>query len=423
MKNWMAGLPAKLQDMVKEVDQQIAPRLVEIDEQVLYNQQRVLDLYREHHVAEEDLVGSTGYGTDDIGRDKLESIFADYFKTDDALIRPQLATGTHAISTGLFACLRPGDTLYYMTGTPYDTIQEVIGIAGDNPGTMKDFGIDFDTTELLPNGKVDYDGVAAKLRANDHIKVVAIQRSCGYATRASFTVAEIKEMIAFVRQILPNVIIFVDNCYGEFSETEEPTFYGADLMAGSFFKNAGAGFVKSGSFLVGRQDLIDACGARLMAPGIGKAEGATYAYMRDYFEGFFMAPHTTGDAIKGAIFEAALLEKMGLDVSPKWNEPRTDIVQKVIFGKPEPMIKFCGAIQHHSALNAFVDPIPSHMDGYEDKVIMASGSFIEGSTIELSCDGPLREPYCLYIQGGLAYAHIKVAVTHAVAETFFAEEQ
>ena len=418
MEKWIEKFPQDLQQKVAEVDQMIAPQLAAVDETVLYNQQRILDLYRKHHVAEEDLVGSTGYGYDDLGRDKLEDIFADYFKCDDALVRPQMVSGTHAISTALFASLMPGDTLYYMTGMPYDTIQQVIGIVGDNPGSMKEYGIKFAYTPLK-DGKIDYDAVGAKLKQDKSIKVVAIQRSRGYATRDSFTVAEIKEMIEFVKAIAPEAIIFIDNCYGEFTEKDEPTFYGADLMAGSMYKNAGAGVAKSGAFLVGRHDLIMRASSRLFAPGPGKGEGATYGYQRDFYRGFFLAPHTTGEAVKGAIFAAALLEKMGAEVSPKWDAPRTDLVQTVIFHEREAMIKFCASIQHNSPLNAFVDPIPSEMDNYEDEIIMASGSFVEGSTIELSSDGPLREPYALYIQGGLSYAHVKVAITNAVNETYY----
>lgn len=416
--SWKENLPEELKEKVTKVEKMIQPRIEEIDEQVLYNQQRVLDLFRKHHVGEEDLVPSTGYGYDDIGRDKIEDIYADYFKVDDALVRPQFGSGTHAITVGLFSMLRPGDTLYYLTGTPYDTIQEVIGLAGNKPGNMKEWDINFKNTELTDDGQVDYEKAREDLQDNS-IKVVAIQRSLGYATRKTFTMDKIKKMLKFVKEVRPDVNIFIDNCYGEFSECEEPTFYGADMMAGSLYKNAGAGLVKGGAFLVGRQDLIDGAGSRLTVPGAGKGEGATWGYLRDIYQGFFMAPHTTGEAQKGMVFTAALLEEMGLEVSPKWSDPRSDIVQTVTFGKPDPMVKFCAAIQHYSPMNSFVDPIPYHQDGYEDEVVMASGSFVEGSTIELSSDGPLRDPYMLYIQGGLSYAHDKIAITHAVEETFY----
>lgn len=416
--SWKENLPKELSAKVDKVDQLIASRLKEIDEQVLYNQQRVLDLFRKHNVGEEDLVPSTGYGYDDIGRDKIEQIYADYFKTDDALVRNQFSSGTHAIATALFSMLRPGDTLYYLTGTPYDTIQEVIGLAGNKPGNMKEWGINFKTTELLPNNEVDYEKARKDLQ-DKSIRVVAIQRSLGYAVRPSFTMAKIKKMLKFIKEVRPDVNIFIDNCYGEFSECEEPTFYGADMMAGSLFKNAGAGIVKGGAFLVGRKDLIEQAGSRLNVPGAGKGEGPTWGFLCDIYQGFFMAPHTTGEALKGMVYTAALLEEMGMKVMPKWNDPRTDIVQTVTFGDPDPMVKFCAAIQHYSPMNSFVDPIPYHQDGYEDQVVMASGSFVEGSTIELSSDGPIRPPYRLYIQGGLSYAHDKIAITRAVEDTFY----
>lgn len=416
--SWTDDLPEDLKNKVAKVERLIQPRLEEIDQQVLYNQQRVLNLFRKHRVGEEDLVPSTGYGYDDIGRDKIEAIYADYFKVDDALVRPQFASGTHAISTALFSMLRPGNTLYYLTGTPYDTIQEVIGLAGNKRGNMKEYGIDFKATELLDDGSVDYDQAKKDLQ-DESIKVVAIQRSRGYAVRDSFTVEKIAKMIKFVKSIRPDVNVFIDNCYGEFSEKEEPTFYGADIMAGSLYKNAGAGLVKSGAYIVGREDLVDGAGSRLTVPGAGKGEGATWGYLRDFYQGFFMAAHTTGEALKGMIFTSALCEEMGMNVSPKWDAPRTDIVQTVSFGDPDPMVKFCAAIQHYSPMNSFVDPIPSHQDGYEDDVVMASGSFVEGSTIELSSDGPIRPPYSLYIQGGLSYAHVQIAITQAVRETFY----
>ncbi|KRM90684.1 aminotransferase class I/II-fold pyridoxal phosphate-dependent enzyme [Liquorilactobacillus cacaonum] len=419
MELWTHKLPVKLQQIIRDVEQQIEPKIKEIDNQSTFNQMKVLNSFRKYHVAEEDFAGSTGYGYDDVGRDKLDAIYADYFKTEDAMVRPQLISGTHAITTSFFGVLRPNDTLFYMTGMPYDTIQHVVGIVGDEPGTLEEFGIKFNYSPLLDDGEVDYEDVKKKLLADDSIKMVAIQRSRGYSNRASFTVDKIKQMIAFVRKIRPNVIIFIDNCYGEFSEMHEPTEYGADLMAGSLFKNAGAGIVKTGAYIVGKKNLIKQAGNRLNVPGAGKNEGATIGHMRDMFQGFFLAPNVTANAIKGAIFASALLERMGMSVSPKWNDPRTDLVQTINFGNPEAMIAFCAAIQHYSPVNSFVDPVPSYMDGYEDEEIMASGSFTEGSTIELSSDGPLRPPFTLYIQGGLTYSHVKIAISNAVCETFF----
>ncbi|KRL03238.1 aminotransferase class I/II-fold pyridoxal phosphate-dependent enzyme [Liquorilactobacillus capillatus] len=419
MFSWKETLPEILQQEITEVEEQIAPMLKTIDERVAYNQMRVLAGFREHRVAEEDLAGSTGYGYDDVGRDKLDALYADYFQTEDAIVRPQLISGTHAITTSLFGVLRPGDTLFYLTGMPYDTIQQVVGIVGNEPGNMKEYQINFAYSPLLKDGEVDFEDAKEKLLTDKTIKVVAIQRSRGYALRKSFTVAKIKTMISFLRKLVPNVIIFIDNCYGEFSEIQEPTAVGADLMAGSLYKNAGAGIAKTGAYIVGKKSLIREVGNRFNVPGSGKYEGATIGHMRDMYHGFFIAPSVTGAAIKGAIFTSALLEKMGLTVSPKWNEARTDLVQTVNLGNPQAMIAFCSAIQHYSPVNSFVDPIPSEMGGYEDQEIMASGSFTEGSTIELSSDGPMRPPYTLYIQGGLTYAHVKIAISNAVKETFF----
>lgn len=417
MQKWTDNLSQELANVVGEVDTQIEPRLKEIDEQVLFNQQKVLEAFKKNNVSETYFAGSTGYGYDDIGRDGLDRIYADVFKTEAAMVRPQIVSGTHSISTALFGMLRPGDDLLYITGMPYDTIQEVIGISGTGIGSMKEYGIGFDYVPLTADNHMDSNGLKEKL--TDKVKVVAIQRSRGYATRDSFMVSEIAEMIKEVRKISKDVIIFIDNCYGEFSETIEPTEVGADIMSGSLIKNAGGGLAKTGGYIVGRADLIEKAGYRLTTPGTGNEEGATLNVMRDFIQGFFLAPHVTGEAIKGAIYTSALLEKMGLDVSPKWDAPRTDLIQTVNFGKPEPMVKFAQAIQRESPVDAYVEPKPSDMAGYEDKVIMAAGTFVEGASVELSADGPIREPYTLYVQGGLTYAHVKLAVTAAVEKTFY----
>ncbi|CAM2825529.1 aminotransferase class I/II-fold pyridoxal phosphate-dependent enzyme [Dellaglioa algida] len=417
MKKWTDNLPDKLVEIVAETDTQIESKLKEIDEQVLFNQQKVLEAFKKNNVSETYFAGSTGYGYDDIGRDGLDRIYADVFKTESAMVRPQIVSGTHSISTALFGMLRPGDDLLYITGMPYDTIQEVIGVSGTGIGSMKEYGIGFDYVPLTDDDHMDIEGLKEKL--TDKVKVVAIQRSRGYATRDSFVVSEIADMIKEVRNISKDVIIFIDNCYGEFSETIEPTEVGADIMAGSLIKNAGGGLAKTGGYIVGRADLIEQAGYRLTTPGTGNEEGATLNVMRDFIQGFFLSPHVTGEAIKGAIYTSALLEKMGLDVSPKWDAPRTDLIQTVNFGKPEPMVKFAQAIQHESPVDAYVEPKPSEMAGYEDKVIMAAGTFVEGASVELSADGPLREPYTLYVQGGLTYAHVKLAVTAAVEKTFY----
>ncbi|WP_125605476.1 methionine gamma-lyase family protein [Lapidilactobacillus bayanensis] len=415
--SWKDKIQPDLLAAVQKADQKIAPRLAEIDEQILENQAKVLKSFQEHHVAESDLYGSTGYGHNDEGRDKLEEIYADVLGGEDALVRPQLVSGTHAIGTALLGLVRPGDDILYITGEPYDTLQEVLGLAGNGIGSPKEYGIGVDYVDLLADGSVDFAGVKAKL--TDKTKVIAIQRSCGYATRDSFTVDQIKVMVDEVRQIKPDVWIFADNAYGEFSETKEPLDVGVDLMAGSLFKNAGGGLAKTGGYIVGKKDLVERVSYRLTVPGIGGEEGATYGQLMDMYEGFFISPQTTGNAIKGAIFEAALLEEMGLDVSPKWDAPRTDLIQKVNFGNEKDMVHFAQAIQMASPVDSFVEPIPEQMAGYEDQVIMAGGTFVAGSTVEFSGDGPIRPPYTIYMQGGLTYAHVKLGIIQAAQYTFY----
>ena len=418
--SWRDDYDPKLLQIVDRVDKKIAPRLAQIDEQVLDNQSKVLRAFQEHNVAESDLTGSTGYGSSDEGRDKLEEIYAEVLGGEDALVRPQLISGTHAIGVTLLGLVRPGDELIYITGKPYDTLQEVLGMAGNGIGSPTEYNIKTGYVDLKQDGSVDFEAVRARLAT--HPRVVAIQRSRGYATRESFTIDKIAEMIKVVREVSPDSWIFVDNAYGEFTETREPLEVGADLMAGSLFKNAGGGMAKTGGYIIGKKELVERVSYRFTVPGLGGAEGATYGMLGDMYQGFFQAPQVTGAAVKGAIFEAGLLEELGLDVSPKWDAPRTDLVQTVNFGNPKDMIAFTEAVQRHSPVDSFVTPIPERMAGYEDEVIMAGGSFVQGSTIEYSADGPLREPYTLYIQGGLTYAHVKLATIGAAQDTFFAKK-
>ncbi|RXI22434.1 aminotransferase class V-fold PLP-dependent enzyme [Pediococcus pentosaceus] len=416
--NWKDDFKPEVKRIIEEVEKQIQPRLSEIDDQVTFNQRKVLEAFQKERISEENLNGATGYGYNDMGRDALDRVYADVFKTEDALVRPQFVSGTHTISSAYFGMLRPGDKLLYLTGMPYDTIQEVIGVTGKaGMGSLKDFKIDFDYVPLLENGKVDFK--AAKTKLTDQVKVVAIQRSRGYSSRSSFTVDEIKVMVDHVREILPNAIIFVDNCYGEFSEMVEPTEVGVDVMVGSLIKNAGGGIAHTGGYVVGKQKLIEMIANRLTNVGAGKEEGATLENLRRMYQGFFMAPEVTGAAIKGAIFESAILEKCNLQVDPKWNDPRTDLIQTINFGEPDSMIRFAKQVQKNSPIDSYVDPEPSQMAGYEDKVIMAAGTFVQGASIEFSADGPIRPPYTLYLQGGLTYSHVKIAITKAVEETFF----
>lgn len=418
-ENWQQIDP-KLAALVTQVDQQIQPELAKISARVLYNQHKVLRAFRDQRVATASFAGTTGYGYDDEGRDQLDAVYAQAFGGEAAIVRPQFVSGTHAIGTAFFGLLRPGDELLYLTGMPYDTLQEVIGVAGDGVGSLKEFGIGFDYVPLTAAGKVAADQIAAHLKPQT--KVVAIQRSRGYASRDSFTVAEIAAMIKAVRQLAPEVTIFVDNCYGEFSETQEPLSVGADLMAGSLIKNPGGGLAKTGGYIAGRRDLVEKVGYALTVPGIGAEEAATLNNLSDMFQGFFLAPHVVGEAIKGAIFTAALLAQLNLDVQPTWQAPRTDLIQTVNFGNADAMVTFAKAIQQFSPIDAFVAPIPSEMAGYEDPIIMAAGTFVQGASVELSADGPLRPPYTLYIQGGLTFEHVKLAITAAANSVFFTEK-
>lgn len=416
----MMKIPEKLQKLVKEADEQIAPKFKEIDEQIFENQAKVLAAFRKEEVAESDLNGTTGYGDDDAGRDKLDRVYADVFQTEDAVVRSQFVSGTHTLFTALNGNLNNGDTLTYLTGMPYDTMQEVIGLTDKKRGTLAERGVKFSHVPLTDEGLVDYEQ-AEQILKQDQPKIVAIQRSRGYATRKTFTVDQIKEMIAFVKKVSPKSLVFIDNCYGEFSEKHEPTEFGADFMAGSLIKNAGGGLAKTGGYVVGKKDLIENTKIALTAPGCTD-EGASLDNLHDFYEGFFLSPNVTGMAEKGMIFAAALFEKLGLDVTPKWNETRSDVIETIIFNDPKKMQQFVQEVQKYSPVDSFVRPEAYHMPGYEDKVIMAAGNFVSGSTIEFSADGPIRPPYAVYMQGGLTYAHDKVAIINAVKDLFFKEK-
>jgi cystathionine beta-lyase family protein involved in aluminum resistance len=402
----------KLQKIANYVEQQIADVHKEIDERIESNQFRVLKSYQKHRVSDSHFIPSTGYGYDDIGRDTLELIYADVFGGEAGLVRPQIISGTHAISIALFGILRPGDELLYMTGKPYDTLEEIVGIRGNGVGSLKEFGISYDSVALKEEGAIDWDVVASKIKSNT--KMIGIQRSKGYANRPSFTNAEIKEMISFVKEIKEDVVVFVDNCYGEFVEELEPCHVGADLMAGSLIKNPGGGIAKTGGYIVGKKQYVEACSYRMTSPGIGAEAGASLYSLQEMYQGFFLAPHVVGQALKGAVFTAALLEKLGMNSSPKWDANRTDLIQSVQFDDKDKMIAFCQAIQFASPINSHVTAYPAYMPGYEDDVIMAAGTFIQGASIELTADGPIRPPYVAYVQGGLTYSHVKMAVCIAV---------
>ncbi|WLR52421.1 methionine gamma-lyase family protein [Bacillus tianshenii] len=404
----------QLDKHIDEIEAQIKPIHERIEKMAEYHQHRVLEAFRNNQVSDFHFTPSTGYGYDDTGRDTLEKIYANVFGHEEAIVRPQIISGTHAISTALFGVLRPGDELVYMTGKPYDTLEEIVGIRGGGNGSLIDFNISYRAVPLLHDGAVDYKAVRAAI--TEKTKMIGIQRSKGYASRPSFTIDQIKEMITFVKEIKPDVVVFVDNCYGEFVEEQEPCHVGADLIAGSLIKNPGGGLVKTGGYLVGSAALIEQCAYRLTSPGIGREAGASLYSLQEMYQGLFLAPHVVSQALKGAVFTAALLEKIGLSSYPKWDAKRTDLIQSVTFEDPEMMTTFAQAIQQASPVNAHVRPMPSYMPGYEDDVIMAAGTFIQGSSIELSADGPMRPPYECYVQGGLTYEHVKIAVCLAVTQ-------
>lgn len=378
------------------------------------NQKRVLEAFQSSQVSDTHFYPTTGYGYDDYGRDKLEEVYARVFGGEDALVRQQMISGTHAITVALFGLLRPGDELLYITGRPYDTLEEVIGIRGSNNGSLKDFQISYKQVDLTESGEVDKHGIRKAM--SPHTKVIGIQRSKGYANRPSFDIQAIEEMIQFAKSINPNVTVFVDNCYGEFAETKEPTHVGADIIAGSLIKNPGGGIVKTGGYLVGKKHLIEQCAYRLTAPGLGKETGATVNSLQEMYQGLFLAPHVVGEALKGAVFTSRFLEKLGFHTTPAFNDGRTDLIQSVTFHTPEQMIDFCQAIQHASPINSHVTPYASSMPGYESDVIMAAGTFIQGASLELTADGPIRPPYTAYIQGGLTYVHVKIALVYAATK-------
>lgn len=402
----------KLQKLVQNVEQQISQVHKKIEERMEINQFRVLQSFQKYKVSDAHFIPSTGYGYDDIGRDTLEAVYADVFGGEAGLVRPQIISGTHAISIALFGVLRPGDELLYITGKPYDTLEEIVGIRGNGVGSLKEFGISYDSVSLTKEGKIDWDTVAAKIKPNT--KMIGIQRSKGYAARPSFTIAEIGDMIRFVKEMKPDVVVFVDNCYGEFVEEVEPCHVGADLMAGSLIKNPGGGIAKTGGYIVGKKQWVEACSYRMTCPGIGAEAGASLYSLQEMYQGFFLAPHVVGQALKGAVFTAALLEKLGMNSSPSWDAKRTDLIQSVQFDDRDKMVAFCQAIQFASPINSYVTPHPSYMPGYEDDVIMAAGTFVQGASIELTADGPIRPPYVAYVQGGLTYEHVKIAVCLAV---------
>ena len=382
-------------------------RFAEIDRIAEYNQAKVLGAMQKNRVSAACFAATTGYGYDDVGRDNLEKVYADVFHTEAALVRPQITCGTHALTVALSANLLPGDELLSPVGLPYDTLQEVIGIR-PSPCSLAEYGVSYRQVDLLSDGTFDYDGIRAAI--NEKTKLVTIQRSKGYATRPTFSVKQIGELIAFCKSIKPDVLIMVDNCYGEFVETIEPSDVGADMVVGSLIKNPGGGLAPIGGYICGTQECVSRCAYRLSAPGLGQEVGANLGLMPSLYQGFFLAPTVVAGAEKGAIFAANLYEPLGYRCVPNATESRHDIIQAVELGSEEAMIAFCKGIQGAAPVDSFVTPLPWEMPGYDDKVIMAAGAFVQGSSIELSADGPIREPYAVYFQGGLTWCHAKLGI-------------
>ena len=401
----------RLLALAEQTEQDIKPAKERTENIAFINQQKVLAAFIHNGVGESCFTSSTGYGYGDVGRDKLERVFAEAMECEDALLRYNFMCGTHALTVALFGVLRPNDTMLCVTGMPYDTIQSVIGISKQPAsGSLKEFGIHFDKVDLLPDGGVDIPAMLKKLQSDNSIKMVYIQRSRGYSLRPSLTVEQIEAICHAVRSVRPEAIIMVDNCYGEFVQLTEPCCHGADLMAGSLIKNAGGGIAPTGGYIAGRSDLVEMCSYRLSTPGTGREVGCTLGHSREIYMGLFSAPHVVGEALKTATFCAGLFSRLGYGVTPQPNEQRADIIQSVLLRNPESLIAFCQGIQSGSPVDSMALPEPWDMPGYDNKIIMASGSFTLGSSIELSADAPLREPYAVWMQGGLNYAAGKTGI-------------
>jgi cystathionine beta-lyase family protein involved in aluminum resistance len=404
----------KINRLAQEAEASLAPIFAKIDQVSYENTQKVMDVFREHRVSDAMFQSTSGYGYDDRGRDVLDEVWADVMGAEAAIVRHSIVSGTHALTIGLFGILRPGDIMYSVAGKPYDTLEEVIGLVGDEGnGSLKDFGVSYEQTDLTEDGKFDFDAIGTRLRELKNIKMVFVQRSKGYLNRKTLSVAEIGELAAFVHAIRPEVFVVVDNCYGEFVETVEPCAVGADLCIGSLIKNPGGGMAETGGYLAGTKRAVELASYRLTSVGIGAEVGATMGQNKLMYKGLFYAPHTTAQALKTAHLAAYVFEKMGYAVEPRWNEERHDIIQTVITGSADALCAFCKGIQQGSPVDAFVTPEPWAMPGYTDPVIMAAGAFTQGSSIELSADGPLRPPYTAFFQGGLTYESGKIGILAA----------
>ena len=401
------GIAKPVYDFCMKVEEELKDRFLSIDKTAECNQMKVLRAMQKNHLSEACFAPTTGYGYNDIGRETLEKIYADVFGTEDALVRPQITCGTHALALTLSANLRPGDELLSIAGKPYDTLEEVIGIR-PSTGSLAEYGVTYKQVDLKEDGTFDYDSIRKAI--NEKTRLVEIQRSKGYQTRPSFSVKQIGELISFVKSIKPDVICMVDNCYGEFVDTIEPSDVGADMIVGSLIKNPGGGLAPIGGYIAGTKECVENASYRMTCPGLGSEVGATLGVNRSFFQGFFLAPMVTKGALKGAVFAANIYEKLGFPVIPDSTEPRQDIIQAVSLGTPEGLIAFCKGIQAAAPVDSYVEPEPWDMPGYDSKVIMAAGAFVQGSSIELSADGPMKPPYAVYFQGGLTWEHAKLGV-------------
>ncbi len=401
------GIEKKVLDFGSEILANLEARFKAIDEVAEYNQLKVLHAMQKNKVSDIHFAATTGYGYNDFGRETLEQVYADTFHTEAALVRPQITCGTHALAVALSAILRPGDELLSPVGRPYDTLEEVIGIR-KSPGSLAEFGVTYAEVDLLPGGEFDYEGIRKAI--NERTRMVTIQRSKGYAARPTLSVARIGELISFIKSVKPDIICMVDNCYGEFVETREPSDVGADMIVGSLIKNPGGGLAPIGGYIAGTRYCVEHCAYRLSAPGLGQEVGANLGILPSFYQGFFLAPTVVAGALKGAIFAANIYEKLGFKVIPNSTESRHDIIQAVTFEKPEGLIAFCKGIQAAAPVDSNVTPEPGDMPGYDSKVIMAAGAFVQGSSIELSADGPLRAPYTAFFQGGLTWNHAKFGI-------------
>ena len=399
-------------ERLREAEQALLEIFSGIDAQVKHNLKRVLDAFRHHRVGAHHFAGVSGYGHDDLGRETLDKVFAQVMGAESAVVRVQFVSGTHAIACALYGVLRPGDEMLAVVGSPYDTLEEVIGLRGQGQGSLIDFGIKYRQLELTDQVKIDWQNLNTSI--TDNTKLVLIQRSCGYSWRPSLSIADIEKIVHIVKQQNPNTVCFVDNCYGEFIETQEPTHIGADLIAGSLIKNPGGTVVSAGGYIAGRADLVEAAACRLTAPGIGSEGGATFDQNRLLFQGLFLAPQMVWEAMKGTYLTGYVFDKLGYPVNPPPLAPRGDVIQAIKLCSAKKLIAFCKAIQQHSPIGSYLEPIPYDMPGYESQVVMAGGTFIEGSTLELSADGPLREPYVVYCQGGTHWTHVSIALQAAI---------